>query len=91
MTEKHIPELLVEPNKFCPGCGHGVINRVVAEVLEESGLAEQAVGALAVGCACLMMDTFGTDWIQAPPRPGGGRGRRRQADAPRVLRLHLSG
>lgn len=66
MSEKLIPELLVEDNKFCPGCGHGIINRVVAEVLEEMGLAEKSVGSLAVGCACLMMDTFGTDWIQAP-------------------------
>ncbi|MDD3311229.1 thiamine pyrophosphate-dependent enzyme [Pseudodesulfovibrio sp.] len=66
MSEKLTPKLLVEPNKFCPGCGHGIINRVLAEVLEESGLADQAVGALAVGCACLMMDTFGTDWVQAP-------------------------
>jgi len=66
MSEKRIPKLLVEPNKFCPGCGHGIINRVVAEVLEEMGLAEQTVGSLAVGCACLMMDTFGADWIQAP-------------------------
>ncbi|WP_136799502.1 thiamine pyrophosphate-dependent enzyme [Desulfosediminicola ganghwensis] len=66
MSEKLIPNLLVEDNKFCPGCGHGIINRVVAEVLEEMDLADKAVGSLAVGCACLMMDTFGTDWIQAP-------------------------
>jgi 2-oxoglutarate ferredoxin oxidoreductase subunit beta len=66
MAEKRIPELLVADNKFCPGCGHGIINRVLAEVLEEMDLDNKAVGALAVGCACLMMDTFGTDWIQAP-------------------------
>lgn len=65
MPEKLIPKLLVEANKFCPGCGHGIINRVVAEVLEEMELADHAIGSLAVGCACLMMDTFGTDWIQA--------------------------
>jgi len=66
MSEKLIPQLLVEDNKFCPGCGHGIINRVLAETLEEMKLADKAVGALAVGCACLMMDTFGTDWVQAP-------------------------
>ena len=66
MAEKKIPALLVADNKFCPGCGHGIINRVLAEVLEEMGLADDAVGALAVGCACLMMDTFGVDWVQAP-------------------------
>lgn len=66
MAEKRIPALLVADNKFCPGCGHGIINRVLAEVLEEMKLDDVAVGALAVGCACLMMDTFGVDWIQAP-------------------------
>ncbi len=66
MAEKRIPELLVHDNKFCPGCGHGIINRVLAEVLEEMGLADMAIGVVAVGCACLMIDTFGTDWIQAP-------------------------
>lgn len=66
MAEKRIPGLLVEDNKFCPGCGHGIINRVLAEVLEEMQLDDIAVGSLAVGCACLMMDTFGVDWVQAP-------------------------
>ncbi len=66
MAEKRIPGLLVENNKFCPGCGHGIINRVLAEVLEEMELADMAIGSLAVGCACLMIDTFGVDWVQAP-------------------------
>ncbi len=66
MAEKRIPGLLVENNKFCPGCGHGIINRVLAEVLEEMKLDDMAIGSLAVGCACLMMDTFGVDWVQAP-------------------------
>lgn len=57
--------LLVEDNKYCPGCGHGIVNRLVAEVLEEMGLDKKAIGVVAVGCACLMIDTFGVDWIQA--------------------------
>ncbi len=65
MTEKRIPKTLVEDNKFCPGCGHGIINRVLAEVLEEMELVDMAIGSVAVGCACLMIDTFGTDWVQA--------------------------
>ena len=59
------PQTLIDDNKYCPGCGHGVINRLVAEVLEELGVADQTIGAVAVGCACLMIDTFGIDWIQA--------------------------
>lgn len=59
------PSLLVEENKYCPGCGHGLVNRLLAEVLEEMGLEKQAIGVVAVGCACWMIDTFGIDWIQA--------------------------
>ncbi|MEG0051432.1 MAG: thiamine pyrophosphate-dependent enzyme [Terrisporobacter sp.] len=62
---KKKPSILVEDNKFCPGCGHGIINRLVAEVLEEMELDKKAIGSIAVGCACLMMDTFGIDWVQA--------------------------
>lgn len=62
---KKKPSLLVEDNKFCPGCGHGIVNRLVAEVLEEMELDKKAIGSVAVGCACLMMDTFGVDWVQA--------------------------
>ncbi len=62
---RHKSPLLVEDNKFCPGCGHGIINRLVAEVLDELGVADNTIGVVAVGCACLMMDTFGVDWVQA--------------------------
>jgi 2-oxoglutarate/2-oxoacid ferredoxin oxidoreductase subunit beta len=62
---KHKPRLMVEDNKYCPGCGHGIVNRLVAEVLEEMKLEKKAIGAVAVGCACLMIDTLGVDWVQA--------------------------
>ncbi|MEG0856765.1 MAG: thiamine pyrophosphate-dependent enzyme [Terrisporobacter sp.] len=62
---KKKPSVLVEDNKFCPGCGHGIINRLVGEVLEEMELDKKAIGSVAVGCACLMIDTFGVDWVQA--------------------------
>ena len=66
MVERLIPTALVEDNKFCPGCGHGIINRILAEVLDEMKLTDKAIGSMAVGCACLMVDTFGVDWIQSP-------------------------
>ena len=37
MAEKKTPALLIEDNRYCPGCGHGIINRILAEVLEENG------------------------------------------------------
>ncbi len=65
MVVKSKPEACFVDNKYCPGCGHGIINRLVAEVLEEMGEDKKAIGAIAVGCASLMPDTFGIDCVQA--------------------------
>ncbi len=63
--ERLRPKAVQLDNKYCPGCGHGIINRLVAEVLEEMGKDKQALAAIAVGCASLMPDTFGIDCVQA--------------------------
>jgi 2-oxoglutarate ferredoxin oxidoreductase subunit beta len=52
-------------HKYCPGCGHGIVNRLIAEVLEEMNEDENALCAVAVGCSSLMPDTFGIDIVQA--------------------------
>lgn len=59
------PKALFVDNKYCPGCGHGILNRLIAEVLEETGEDQKALAAIAVGCASLMPDTFGIDCVQA--------------------------
>lgn len=63
--EKRKPKMCNIGHKFCPGCGHGIVNRLVAEVLEEMGEDESALCAVAVGCSSLMPDTFGVDIVQA--------------------------
>ena len=40
------------PHKFCPGCGHGVIARLLLEVAEERGLADKLILNRGVGCCC---------------------------------------
>lgn len=60
-----IPKILISGTGFCPGCGHGIINRILAEVLNELGLEEKTIGVCAVGCVCLMRRSFKIDWIQA--------------------------
>lgn len=62
---KRIPNTLYDDNKYCPGCGHGIVNRLFAEVLEELKQDKKAIGVVAVGCSCLMPESFGVDWIQA--------------------------
>lgn len=59
------PESIIGQTAFCPGCGHGVINRLVVEVLEELEVEDKSICSLAVGCACLMTRSFGIDMIQA--------------------------
>ena len=43
---------------YCPGCTHGIIHRLVAEVLDELALTERAVGVCPVGCAVMAYDYF---------------------------------
>lgn len=51
---------------FCPGCDHGIAVRLVAEVLEELGLKENAILAAAIGCSVTTYDFLNVDSIEAP-------------------------
>ena len=51
---------------YCPGCTHGVIHRVVAEVLDELGLTDRTVGVAPVGCSVLIYNYFNVDFQEAP-------------------------
>ncbi|MFH1976120.1 MAG: thiamine pyrophosphate-dependent enzyme [Pseudomonadota bacterium] len=50
---------------YCPGCAHGIIHRMVAEVLDELGLRERTVGIAPVGCAVLIYNYIKTDFVEA--------------------------
>jgi len=50
---------------YCPGCTHGVIHRMVAEVLDELGLRETTIGVAPVGCAVLAYNYFNCDFVEA--------------------------
>ena len=51
---------------YCPGCTHGVIERLVAEVLDEMGLRERAIGVASVGCSVFTYNYFNCDFASAP-------------------------
>lgn len=53
------------PMHYCPGCTHGIIHRLVAEVMDELDLAERAVGIASVGCAVFAYNYFACDMIEA--------------------------
>lgn len=51
---------------YCPGCTHGIVHRLVGEVMEELGILGDSIGVAPVGCAVMAYDYFNCDMIQAP-------------------------
>ena len=50
---------------YCPGCTHGVVHRITAEVLEEMGLLGRTIGIAPVGCSVLAYEYFNFDMFEA--------------------------
>lgn len=51
---------------YCPGCCHGIITKLVAEVIEELGIEGKTVGVAPVGCSVMAYNFFTCDMIEAP-------------------------
>jgi 2-oxoglutarate ferredoxin oxidoreductase subunit beta len=61
------PDSLVDtPTHYCPGCGHGIIHRLVAELLDELHLGPSTIGVASVGCSVFAYDYLGVDFVEAP-------------------------
>ena len=54
------------PLHYCPGCTHGIIHRLVAEVIDELGIEGKTIGVAPVGCSVMAYDYFTCDFVQAP-------------------------
>lgn len=60
------PNALTEAyTHYCPGCTHGVAHRLVAEVIDELGIAAQTIGVAPVGCAVFAFNYFNVDFAEA--------------------------
>lgn len=60
------PETLLDtPLHYCPGCGHGVVHRLIAEVVDELGIQEQTIGVAPVGCAVFAYNYLNIDMSEA--------------------------
>jgi 2-oxoglutarate ferredoxin oxidoreductase subunit beta len=57
--------LVDKETHYCPGCTHGIIHRITAEVLEELGVLGEAIGVAPVGCAVLAYEYFNCDMHEA--------------------------
>ncbi len=51
---------------YCPGCGHSVIHRLIAEVIDELGIKEKTIGVPPAGCAVLAYNYLNVDMGEAP-------------------------
>lgn len=50
---------------YCPGCTHGVVHKVLAEVIDELGIQEKTIGIAPVGCSVLAYNYIDIDWHEA--------------------------
>ncbi|HIU55546.1 MAG TPA: 2-oxoglutarate oxidoreductase [Candidatus Gallibacteroides avistercoris] len=53
------------PMHYCPGCSHGVIHKLIAEVIDEMGMEEKTIGIAPVGCAVFAYNYIDIDWEEA--------------------------
>jgi 2-oxoglutarate ferredoxin oxidoreductase subunit beta len=60
------PQALLDvPMHYCPGCTHGIIHRLVAEVIDQFKIREQTIGVASVGCSVFSYNYFNVDFQQA--------------------------
>jgi len=79
------PESLRDaPFHFCPGCHHGIIHRLVAEVIDKLRIRTKTIGIASVGCSVFLYDYFDIDVCEAPHG-------RAPAVATGVKRVHKDG
>jgi 2-oxoglutarate ferredoxin oxidoreductase subunit beta len=51
---------------YCPGCGHGIVHRLVAELLDELDLTKRTIGVASVGCSVFAYEYFTVDFVESP-------------------------
>ncbi len=71
-TEKEMKVVFERPHSllpvvtnFCPGCPHGIVERLVCEVMDELDIEGETIGVAPVGCSVISYDFFGCDMIEA--------------------------
>lgn len=66
LVYKKTSVLTDKPMHYCYGCSHGVVHKLIAEVIDEMGIQEDTIGIAPVGCAVMMYYYMDIDWLQAP-------------------------
>jgi len=52
------------PTHYCPGCGHGIVHRLIAEIIDELDIHDRTIGIAPVGCAVLAYDYLDVDMVE---------------------------
>lgn len=65
MVYRRTPVMTPKQLSYCPGCGHGTVHRVLAEVIEEMGIQGETIGVAPVGCSVLAYEFLDIDMQQA--------------------------
>ena len=66
MPEFKRPHALADvTTHYCPGCTHGIVHRLVAEVIDEMGIEGETIGVCPVGCSVMAYDYFECDMLEA--------------------------
>jgi len=63
---EHPASLKEVDTHYCPGCTHGIIHRLIAEVLDELDVQHRTIGVASVGCSALIHHYFNVDFASAP-------------------------
>jgi 2-oxoglutarate ferredoxin oxidoreductase subunit beta len=61
---KRTPTLKDCPTHYCPGCGHGIAHRLIAEIIDELDIRDRTIGIAPVGCAVLAYDYLDIDMVE---------------------------
>ena len=60
------PKSIVGTTEYCGGCGHGIIQRLITECIEELGLQDQIIGVVDIACSYWSLDALDYDMIAGP-------------------------
>jgi 2-oxoglutarate ferredoxin oxidoreductase subunit beta len=63
---RHPAVLSERSTNYCPGCGHGIVERLIAEVIDELGVAPRTIGVGSVGCSVFAYEHLAVDFVESP-------------------------
>ena len=81
------PTLKDCPTHYCPGCGHGIVHRLIAETIDELGIRGRTIGIAPVGCAVLAYDYLDVDMVEVGHRHPPPRAARMEMTKPDKIKI----